>query len=157
MRRRQFLRGALAAPALAIGGCRLTLEQGLMGSCRVGRDLIRDPWVAAAWQGLRPERVWDVHAHLFGNGRSGGGIWVEPDYDRPKSIGARVRHAFFMNGGCVGEDEDRLDQGMVARLIHVADECPRGAKKRAAEHHQGSRRLAWVTMGGIFAESTVIH
>jgi mannonate dehydratase len=127
MRRREFL---LAAPALALGGCRLplSLEQGLMGDCGKAHDMLRNPLVAAAWQGLRPERVWDVHAHLFGNGRSGGGIWVEPEYDRPTSIQARIRHAFFMNGGCVGDDEDRLDQGMVARLVHLVDECPRGAK-----------------------------
>lgn len=130
MRRREFLRAALAAPAVALGGCRmpLSLEQGLMGDCGKAHDMLRNPWVAEAWKGLRPERVWDVHAHLFGNGRSGGGIWVEPEYDRPTSIPARIRHAFFMNGGCVGEDEDRLDQGMVARLVHLVDECPPGAK-----------------------------
>lgn len=130
MRRREFLRASLAAHALALGGCRmpLSLEQGLMGDCGKAHDMLRNPWVAAAWRDLRPERVWDMHVHLFGNGRSGGGIWVEPEYDRPRSIGARVRHAFFMNAGCVGEDENRLDQGMVARLVHIADECPRGAK-----------------------------
>lgn len=130
MRRREFLQAALAAPAVALAGCRmpLSLEQGLMGDCGKAHDMLRNPFVAAAWKGLRPERVWDVHAHLFGNGRSGSGIWVEPEYDRPSSIPARIRHAFFMNGGCVGDDEGRLDQGMVARLVHLVDECPRGAK-----------------------------
>jgi uncharacterized protein len=128
--RREFLRAALAAPAVALVGCRvpLSLEQGLMGECGKAHDMLRNPWVAAAWKGLRAERVWDVHAHLFGNGRSGGGIWVEPEYDRPRSLDARLRRAFFMNAGCVGEDEDRLDQGMVARLVHIADEHPRGAR-----------------------------
>lgn len=129
--RRGFLRAALAAPAFAaLGGCRLplSLEQGLMGDCGKAHDMLRNPWVAEAWRNLRPERVWDMHAHLFGNGRSGGGIWVEPEYDRPTSIQARIRHAFFMNGGCVGDDEERLDQGMVGRLVHLVDECPRGAK-----------------------------
>lgn len=129
--RRTFLRAALAAPAVAaLGGCRLplSLEQGLMGDCGKAHDMLRNPWVAEAWKGLRPERVWDMHTHLFGNGRSGGGIWVEPEYDRPRSLEGRLRHAFFMNGGCVGDDEDRLDQGMVARLVHIADEHPRGAK-----------------------------
>ena len=129
MNRRHFLGLSAAAPLLAAGGCRrFSLEQGLMGSCGRGRDLPRNPWVAKAWEGLRADRVWDVHVHLFGNGRSGGGIWVEPDLDRPQTLIGRVRHAFFMNGGCVGEDEERLDQGMVARLAHVADECPAGAK-----------------------------
>lgn len=128
MRRRDFLRAAAALPLGTLGGCNLTLEQGLMGPCREGRDLLREPHVARAWNGLRAERVWDVHTHLFGNGRSGGGIWVEPDYDRPRSIGARVRHAFFTNAGCVGDDEDRLDQGMVERLVRLVDDCPPGAK-----------------------------
>ncbi|MDQ3028363.1 MAG: amidohydrolase [Pseudomonadota bacterium] len=144
MRRRDFMRACAALPLTAIGGCQLTLEQGLMGACATGRDLARNPWVEKAWQGLRPERVWDVHTHLFGNGRSRGGIWVEPDYDRPRSLGARVRHAFFMNAGCVGDDEDRLDQGMVARLSQLADDCPQGAKFMLLAfdftHDEGGRR-----------------
>ena len=128
MRRRDFMRACAALPLAAAGGCDLTLEQGLMGACETGRDLARNPWVEKAWRDLRVERVWDVHTHLFGNGRSRAGIWVEPDYDRPRSIGARVRHAFFKNGGCVGEDEDRMDQAMVARLSQLADDCPPGAK-----------------------------
>lgn len=130
MRRRDFLRAAAALPLAGLGGCKLplTLEQGLMSACARGNALLALTVVARAWEGLRPDRVWDVHTHLFGNGRSGAGIWVAPDYDRPRSIGARVRHAFFKNGGCVGDDEDRLDQGMVARLVHLADECPPGAK-----------------------------
>lgn len=127
MRRRDFLGLACAA---TLAGCKLplTLEQGLMSDCATGNGLMSLPIVARAWEGLRPDRVWDVHTHLFGNGRSGGGIWVAPDYDRPRSIGARVRHAFFKNGGCVGDDEDRLDQGMVDRLLHLVEEFPPGAK-----------------------------
>ena len=125
--RRDFL--ALSA-ALTLTGCKLplTLEQGLMGECREGANLAALPIVRDAWAGLRADRVWDVHAHLFGNGRSGQGIWVEPDYDRPRSLGARVRHAFFSNAGCVGPDEDRMDQAMVARLSRLVDDLPPGAK-----------------------------
>lgn len=56
MRRREFL---LAAPALALGGRRLplSLEQGLMGNCGKAHDMLRNPSVARAWEGLRPERV----------------------------------------------------------------------------------------------------
>lgn len=123
-------RRAFIAACLALAGCkRFSFEQGLLGSCAKSQgDLLRNPIVARAWQGLRPERIWDVHVHLFGNGRSGGGIWVEPDLDRPQTLMGKVRHTFFMNGGCVGEDQDRLDQGMVARLRHVANECPPGAR-----------------------------
>jgi mannonate dehydratase len=125
MKRRDFL---LAGPALALGGCKLTLEQGLKGDCRLDANLAANPLVRDAWKGLRADRVWDVHTHLFGNGRTGGGIWVEPDYDRPKSLGARVRHTFFMNGGCVGPNEDIMDTEMIARLSRIVDDCPAGAK-----------------------------
>lgn len=128
MRRRDFLRAGLITSAAMLGGCAMTFEQGLKGECREAVNLMGEPVMRAAWEGLRPDRVWDVHAHLFGNGRSGGGIWVEPDYDHPQSMGARVRHTFFMNAGCVGGDDDRIDQGMLARLARIADDFPAGAK-----------------------------
>lgn len=108
----------------------MSLEQGLMNECRDNSRaaILRDRRVLEAWNGLRAERVWDCHVHLFGNGRLGSGIWVDPQFDQAQSIGGRVRRAFFMNAGCVGDDWDRLDQGMVARLIHVADALPKGAK-----------------------------
>ena len=68
--RRAFL--ALGVSSLA--GCKFSMEQGLFSECREGTDLNALPIVQAAWKGLNPERVWDVHAHLFGNGRSGSGI-----------------------------------------------------------------------------------
>jgi mannonate dehydratase len=128
VKRRDFLRAGLFASASVLGGCSMSFEQGLMGECREAKGLVDEPLVRAAWEGLRAERVWDVHTHLFGNGRSGGGIWVEPDYDHPSSMGARVRHAFFMNAGCVGKDEDRLDQGAIERLARIVDDCPAGAR-----------------------------
>ena len=124
MRRRDFL--GLAALSV-LPGCKLTLEQGLMSECRNGRNLGAMPVVQAAWRGLKPNRVWDVHAHLFGNGRSGGGIWLDPAFEQ-QSIGGRVRHAFFSNAGCVGEDVDHWDQQMVARITHLADDMPTGVK-----------------------------
>jgi mannonate dehydratase len=128
VRRREFLRAGVFATASVLGGCTMSLEQGLWGECHEPTGITNDPLLHAAWEGLRPERVWDVHTHLFGNGRSGGGIWVEPDYDHPSSIGARVRHAFFMNAGCVGDDQDRLDQSAVERLSRIADTFPPGAR-----------------------------
>ena len=129
MRRREFLAAAFGAPFL-LGGCSLTLEQGLMNECRakLAEQLARHPAVLAAWSGLAADQVWDCHAHLFGNGRGGSGIWVDPAFDQAQTIPGRVRRAFFMNAGCVGDDWERLDQGMVARLVLVADALPAGAK-----------------------------
>ena len=128
MSRRAFLRAALLAPLAAAGGCRFSFEQGLFNACRSGIEPVAVPWVEKAWQGLRPDRVWDVHAHVYGNGRGGVGIVVGPELDKPQAPAARARRAFFMNGGCVGEDDDRVDQRMVARLLRLADELPQGAK-----------------------------
>jgi predicted TIM-barrel fold metal-dependent hydrolase len=125
VKRRDLL--GLAALSM-LPGCKLSLEQGLLGECREGNGLGDLPIVKAAWRGLDPDRVWDVHAHLFGNGRSASGIWIDPDFDDPKSIPARVRHTFFSNAGCVGEDPDRWDQAMVARIVRLVDDMPTGAK-----------------------------
>ena len=127
MKRRAFL---AASGAALLAGCNvpLTLEQGLMNECRSHHAPSLGPLVDDAWKGLRADRVWDVHAHLFGNGRSGGGIWVDPEFDRPQTIAGRIRHAFFRNAGCLGPDEDKLDQAMVARITALADQCPPGAK-----------------------------
>ena len=93
-----------------------------------GPSVLRDPLVLAAWEGLRPDRVWDCHAHLLGNGRSGQGIWVNPDFDRPTTLPARARRTMFLNGACVQGDEARFDDAMVQRLRLVADQLPPGAK-----------------------------
>ena len=128
MNRRRFLRAASAAPLLGLGGCgRFSFEQGLFSECRTV-SLAADPLVAEAWRGLDPAKVWDVHVHLLGNGRSRGGIWVEPSFDRPFWPEARVRHAFFRNGACMGDDEERFDNAMVTRLTQIADQLPAGAK-----------------------------
>ena len=129
MRRRDVLGVGISAAA-ARGGCQLTLEQGLFGECRAEPDraLARDRWVEAAWSGIRAERVWDGHVHLFGNGRSRSGVWLDPGLDRPQSLAARARHALFMNAACIAGDEERFDEAMVARLVVLVDQLPPGAK-----------------------------
>lgn len=74
------------------------------------------------------DAVWDCHAHLFGNGRSRTGIWVNPDFDNPKTIASRARRDMFANGGCLGDDETRWDERMVERLTEPANELPDGVK-----------------------------
>jgi hypothetical protein len=126
--RRAFVRLAALSPLLLAGGCPLTLEQGLWAECRTGMDAASRELVAEAWRGVRADRVWDVHAHIFGNGRSGGGIHVEPEFDRPTTIKGRVKLAFYRNAGCVGEDEGRFDEQMFARLSALVAELPPGAR-----------------------------
>ena len=131
MRRREFLGAAgIAATAALLTGCRYSLEQGLFNDCRApgGHRIFRDRLVRAAWDGIDAGRTWDCHVHLFGNGRSGAGIYLNPGFDRPSTIAGRVRRAMFFNAACGGEDEEQLDAGIVRRLGHLADELPGGAK-----------------------------
>ena len=128
--RRRFLTHALAIPAVALAGCKLSFEQGIFNDCRSprGNPAMSNPRVAAAWEGLRADRVWDSHAHLFGNGRSGQGLWVNPDFDKPSSLAAKARRMLFANAGCVGEDESKWDERMISRLTELVEEFPPGAK-----------------------------
>ncbi len=134
MRRRGFLRAGAAGALLAgLAGCKLppySLEHGLFNRCAApgGHPVMRERLVRAAFDGLDASRVWDCHAHLFGNGRSGGGIYLNPGFDRPSTIAGRVRRAMFFNAACGGEDEERLDGEIVARIGHLADELPAGFK-----------------------------
>jgi mannonate dehydratase len=128
MNRRAFVRAAMLAPIATTAGCRLSFEQGLYSACRTGIDPVATSLVEAAWEGLRPELVWDTHAHVFGNGRGKVGIFVGPELDKPFWPGARARREFFMNGGCVGEDDDKVDQRMMRRLTRLVADLPAGAR-----------------------------
>ena len=82
----------------------------------------------AAWSGLRAEHVWDMHVHLFGNGRQEKGVHISAELDAGLSPIAQGRRRFFMNAGCVGEYDDGLDGRMVGRLTTLVDQLPPGAK-----------------------------
>jgi predicted TIM-barrel fold metal-dependent hydrolase len=125
VRRRDVL--ALAAlPALA--GCRFDLSEGLTNRCRVEPNIANHPLVRTAWNGLRADRVWDCHVHLFGNGKGDRGVHVEKAFDSPKSPAMIARRRFFMNAGCVGEYDEGTDARMVTRLAALAEQMPAGAK-----------------------------
>ena len=113
-----------------LSGCKFSFEQGLMNECRDPRaaSVSSHPLVRAAWDGLHADRVWDVHVHLFGNGRAEKGVWIDPDFDQGGGPASRVRRAFFMNAACAGKDESQVDTNMVARLARIADDLPPGAK-----------------------------
>jgi predicted TIM-barrel fold metal-dependent hydrolase len=130
-KRRRLLQMGLGAALAPLAGCKIPFssEQGLFNSCLPSNPaLLNDPLVKAAWEGLRTDRVWDVHAHLFGNGRSKTGIWMSPEFDEPKMPAAYVRRMMFINGGCAGSDEPRLDQAMIDRLKNLVAQMPPGVK-----------------------------
>lgn len=131
MNRRTFLNGMLGGFALTqLPACRFSFEQGISNPClsSLPREVAGHPLVSSAWRGLNADAVWDCHVHLFGNGRSGSGIWVNPDFGNPKTLGSKARHAMFANGGCLGNDETRWDERMVERLTQQVNELPAGVK-----------------------------
>lgn len=128
MRRRQFLQGAVALPAALLAGCEFSTEQGLFNECRPDYDrALAGPLVDEAWKGLDPAKVWDSHAHLFGNGRSGGGIWLSGKYDDLFSA-MRIRRTFFLDGACGGDYDEGTDERIVRRLGHIVEALPKGVK-----------------------------
>lgn len=128
--RRDFLaRSLVLGGAAGLAGCPVSFEQGLFNECRVAierRDLVA-PHVERAWEGLRADRVWDCHAHLFGNGHSGQGIYLHPSYEKLVSM-PKARRIFFEDAACGGRDEARLDQGIVDRLALLVEGLRPGAK-----------------------------
>jgi len=113
---------------MLLTGCPVTVEQGFFNDCRppnptgAARDL-----VAAAWNGIRADQYRDVHVHLFGNGRSDAGIFSDTEQPGASYI-LRARRAFFLNAACAGDDEEKVDAGVVSRLASLADTMPVGAK-----------------------------
>ncbi len=136
------------AASLPLGGCplrHLSLEQGLLNPCRSGPLSAQAlSAVDQAWEGVRPAEMWDVHVHLFGNGRSGSGLHIDADLDRPRTPMGLARRTFFLNAGCAGDDDERVDERVVARLAQLADGLPKGAKLLLLAfdyvHDDGGRR-----------------
>jgi mannonate dehydratase len=128
VRRRDFIKASLCAPL--VSGCAgLSLQEGLMNECRAtDAKLLMNPYILAAWRGLRFDRVWDMHVHLMGNGRSDSGVYLDPAFEGGWSPASRLRHTFFRNAACVTGDDKRMDQEVVERLVQLADAMPQGAK-----------------------------
>jgi mannonate dehydratase len=132
MKRREFLAGlgfcciadlAKAAP--------FQLDEGsaLMNPCKAGLpSTLRDhELVRAAWGGLDVSKVWDVHAHLLGDGKYGSGCWISPKMQSVLYPHQFLQRKFFENASCASEDDGGLDDSYLSRLGYLVDELPRGA------------------------------
>ncbi len=131
MNRREFLAGlCLCCFADAAKAMPFRVDEGahLMNACRSGMpaDLRQHELVVAAWEGLAAEKVWDVHAHLLGDGASGSGCWINPQMRSILYPEQYLQRKFIVNGACVDED-DNLDEAYVARLAQLIAEFPAGA------------------------------
>lgn len=118
MKRRSFLLGvgALAAGAAA---WRYWPDQGFINPCdsaALPPDLAAHPLVAAAWQGIASENVWDCHAHLIGVGDTAG-TWINPAMDQLTHPLQYAQKRFFLNAGCAAEPN--TDASYVGRMLEL--------------------------------------
>lgn len=128
VKRRTSLSVAAAAGLLA--GCKISFRDGLKNPCKavLPDELRRHPVVSAAWQDIDPSQFWDAHVHLFGNGDSGSGCWVNPKLESWLSPMQFVQRLFYMNAGCVHDAPGRVDQSVVERLHNQIDGMRSGMK-----------------------------
>ncbi len=143
--RRRFLAGGVA------GGAALTFgywpDHGLLNSClgaTLPDDFPGNEVIAAAWQGLDPEQVWDCHSHLIGVGDDNSGIWINPVMESLAHPVQSVQKQFFLNASCT-EDNGHVDSNFVASLIGFKEGLPVGTKVMllAFDYHydkKGNRR-----------------
>lgn len=129
MNRRGFLTAAGAA-GLLLGGCDLSLRHGLFNACYAGlpADLRDHPLVSAAWRGVDPAKLWDSHCHVFGNGKSGSGLWVNPLMEHVWRTRRYLQREFFVNAACLDDSPAKHDASFVDRLLEQCRELPGGVR-----------------------------
>jgi mannonate dehydratase len=133
MKRRDFLAASgLCCLADLARAMPFQLDEGgtLMNPCQSGlpEALRTHELVRAAWEGLDPSIVWDVHAHLLGDGKSGSGCWISPKMRSILYPHQFIQRKFFENAACAFEDDGGLDDSYLARLAYLVNELPAGAR-----------------------------
>jgi uncharacterized protein len=134
---RYFLnrRHMLCCGAAAVAGMFTSLQAqaalpGLNNPCRgkLPSALAQHELVRAAFEGLDPRALWDVHAHLLGTGDSGSGCTVHASMSqwwRPIEV---LRRQAILNAACVGGDAASVDLAYVERLLSLTHDFPAGAR-----------------------------
>ena len=146
MRRRTFLT-ALGLGGAALAAYRFWPDEGIRNPCleALPEHLARHELVQAAFDGIDPAKLWDVHVHLIGVGHGGTGVWVTPQMDRPAAHPMQyVQKRFYLNAGCADDGQD-IDAAYVKRLMALQDQFPRGTRLMllAFDYHydeSGARR-----------------
>jgi uncharacterized protein len=133
MKRRDFLAGlglcCIADMARAIP-LNVDENNSFLNPCKRGMPaaLREHALLREAWDGLDATRVWDVHAHLLGDGKAGSGCWISPKMRSIFYPHQFAQRKFFENAGCATEDGDGgLDESYLARLAQLMDEFPLNA------------------------------
>jgi hypothetical protein len=104
--------------------------QGWRNPCRgaLPRALAQHALVQQAFDGLDASALWDVHAHLLGNGDSGSGCIVHASMHqwwRPVEV---LRRKAILNAACVPDGVVSVDEAYVAQLQRLAADFPPGAR-----------------------------
>jgi len=105
-------------------------EEGLWHPCgpsALPDHIVQNKHFARIWNGIRPERVWDGHVHLVGNGVDGSGCRLNPHMDSWWHPIQKIQKYFYLNSGCV-RDGHGLDAAYVERLIRLHTAFPSGSK-----------------------------
>jgi uncharacterized protein len=132
MKRRGFLQalGLLGVAGLGYSGHHYWPETGFSNPCLVGlpEHIRRDPLYQRIWQGIETSQVWDCHVHLMGTGDSleEDAPWFSPKMDSYFYPFLYMQKRFYMNGGCVAEDD--IDRSAIARLVALNASMPSGVK-----------------------------
>jgi mannonate dehydratase len=139
---------SLSTPARA----GISLREGMRNPCRgaLPPDLARYELVLQAFDGIDANALWDVHAHLLGNGDSGSGCSINPRMHEWWHPGEVLRRQAILNAACVPGDADSVDRAYVQRLLAMTGDFPVGARWMlfAFDHacdERGAVRADWTT------------
>jgi mannonate dehydratase len=98
---------------------------------RCGSDALpraTQDFVAQMVDGLDASALWDMHAHLLGNGDSGSGCTIHPHLTQGWHLLERARHRAILGAACVSGDAPPVDRAYVERLLTLAQGFPQGAR-----------------------------
>lgn len=123
--RRQFLSLCCMSPLAAAVARAQAVEVDCLQP--LPEALARHELVAAAFDGLQLDQLWDVHAHLVGVGDAGSGAYVHPDSRSLLSPIEYVRRRVMLAAACVSDAPDgQLDRRYVERLHLLLAALPAG-------------------------------
>lgn len=98
--------------------------------------------IRAAWEGIVPEKVWDMHVHIAGTGDSGSGMAVNPAMDSLVHPILYTQKRVFMDAACAA-GKSGVDDAYINRLLQQVSAFPPGAKfmlyAMESFHHGGGQ------------------
>ena len=129
MKRRTFLLSLAGVGAAAWTGSRWWPDGEWRNPCLPGLPdaLANHPLVRAAWDGLDPTQVWDMHVHVAGTGDSGSGMRVNPAMDSLAHPILYTQKRVFMDAACAA-GEHGFDATYLDRLLQLTAAFPPGVK-----------------------------